>query len=263
MDAKHTSGALNVATNAALEAGKLINRSISRLDRVKINRKDAGEVVSEVDVRAEQIIIEELGSKYPDFATIAEESGASGNESEYCWLIDPLDGTQNFVHGHPHCCVSIALRHQGEMLVAVVYDPFRNELFTARRGGGAQLDGRRIRVSQIGKLADSLICTDIPNRHASQARWMKNFAALTPRVQSIHRTGSSVLDLAYVAAGRYDGFWEYGMREWDTAAGILLVTEAGGLVSQIDPASKQSSGDLVAGTPRVHEKLAHLVGGKS
>lgn len=261
MDPKQTSGALNVATSAALDAGKFITQSITKLDRIKVSRKNVHELVSEIDVMAEQQIIDTLDASYPEFDILAEESGSLTRGGEFCWVIDPLDGTHNFLHGHPHCAVSIALRNATDVLVAVVFDPFRNELFTARRGAGAQLDGRRIRVSEITRLSDSLLCTGFPYRDTSETKpWLRSFAQILPRAQSIHRTGSSVLDLAYVAAGRYDAYWQYGLHAWDIAAASLLVREAGGLIAELHGKSDLfASGDIIAGNPRVFEKLSQLV----
>ena len=258
-------GALNVATAAALEAGKLITQNITQLDRVKVTKKvgtrSRTELVSEIDLMAERTIIEFLDSSYPEFNVLSEEAGDLGRDSEYCWVIDPMDGTHNFLHGHPHCCVSIALKFQGEAVIAVVYDALRNELFTAKKGGGAQLEGRRIRVSDNNRLSDSLLCTGFPYREGSETKlWLKTFAALMPRAQSIHRTGSSVLDLAYIACGRYDGFWEFGLKEWDIAAGALLVQEAGGIITDIDGDTNAfKSGNVVAGSPKVYEKIHHIL----
>lgn len=265
MDSNFLSGAVNVASNAACEAGKLISQNITQVDRLEINVKsktnNREEFVTEIDILTEQTVINELQSHYPDHNFIGEESGNLGKESDYCWVIDPLDGTNNFLHGHPHCCVSIALTFEGEPVVAVVYDPLRNELFSAYKGGGAQMDGRRIRVSKKSRLKDSLLCTGFPYTGGSRLKhWMKTFAALMPRSQSIHRTGSSVLDLAYVAAGRYDGLWEFGLSEWDLAAGTLLVKEAGGLVTDDQGGLNfLQSGNVIAGTPKVHEKIYHMI----
>jgi len=247
MESNLIAGALNVATAAALEAGKLITQNITQLDRIqvtkKVGTKSRTELVSEIDLMAERTIIEFLDSSYPEFNVLSEEAGDLGRDSEYCWVIDPMDGTHNFLHGHPHCCVSIALKFQGEAVVAVVYDALRNELFTARKGGGAQLEGRRIRVSENSRLSDSLLCTGFPYREGSETKlWLKTFAALMPRAQSIHRTGSSVL------------------KEWDIAAGALLVREAGGLVTDISGSTDaDKSGNVVAGAPKVHEKLNHIL----
>ena len=265
MDSNLLAGALNVATNAAREAGKIISQGISELDRVKVSVKSQTntrkELVTEIDLLAEQAIIAELSSNFPEHNIIGEESGNQGKESDYCWVVDPLDGTHNFLHGHPHCCISISLCFQKEPIVAVIYDPIRNELFSARNGRGAQLDGRRIRVSENSRLTDSLLCTGFPYRDGSNLKyWMKTFAALLPRAQSIHRTGSSALDLAYLAAGRYDGVWEFGLSEWDMSAGALLVKEAGGLVSSVSGDNDyMATGNIVAGTPKVHEKLLHII----
>ena len=261
MESNQTAGALNVATGAALEAGKIITQNITQLDRVKVTKKSSTEMVSEIDIVAERTIIALLDEAYPDYNVISEEAGDLGRDSEYCWIIDPMDGTHNFLHGHPHCCVSIALRHKNDIIAAVVYDALRNELFSARKGAGAQLDGRRIRVSETSRLADSLLCTGFPYRQGAETKyWLKTFAALMPRAQSIHRTGSSILDLAYVACGRYDGFWELGLKEWDIAAGSLLVQEAGGLLTDIcGGINLFKSGNIIAGTPKVHEKLNHML----
>ena len=265
MDSNLLTGAANVATNAAREAGKIVSQNISQLDRVKVNVKtktsSREELVSEIDLLAEQTIIEELTNNFPDHNIISEEAGDLAQESDYCWVIDPLDGTHNFLHGHPHCCISIALKYKGETVVGVIYDPLRNELFTAKKGSGAQLDGRRIRVSQTSKLKDSLLSTGLPYKYGANLKfWMKTFAALMPRAQSIHRTGSSALDLAYVAAGRYDGAWEFGLSEWDIAAGSLLIREAGGIItSETGDLNYVGSGNVVAGAPKVHEKIMHLI----
>jgi len=266
MESNQTAGALNVAVAAALEAGKIITQNITQLDRVKVSKKTSGksrcELVSEVDLLAERTLIHLLETSYPEYNIVSEEAGDLGRESEYCWVIDPLDGTHNFLHGHPHCCISIALLHKDEILAGVVYDALRNELFSARKGAGAQLDGRRIRVSETSKLSDSLLCTGFPGSKGPETKfWLKSFAALMPRAQSIHRTGSSVLDLAYIACGRYDGFWEMGLRDWDIAAGTLLIKEAGGLITDFSGDTDVfKSGNIVAGTPRVHEKLSHIIG---
>ena len=270
MDSNQTNGALNVAVAAALEAGKIISQNITQLDRIQVHEKvgkqaagnNRAELVSEIDLMAERAIIEHLDSSYPEFNVLSEEAGNLGRDSDFCWIIDPLDGTHNFLHGHPHCCVSIALKYKKEVIVGVIYDALRNELFTARKGAGAQLDGRRIRVSGTSRLSNSLLCTNNPYQQGTQTKlWLKTFAALMPRAQSIHRTGSSALDLAYVACGRYDGFWELGLKDWDIAAGSLIVKEAGGLITGLSgDVDVFKSSDLIAGTPKVHEKLSHMIG---
>lgn len=261
METFQTSGALNVASDAAIEAGKIIAQSITQLDRIQITQKSRNEMVTEIDIVAEQKIIAHLEESYPLFSILAEQSGNKDRVSEFCWIIDPLNGTHNFIHGHPHCAISIALRHKDDIVLAVVYDSLRNELFTARKGAGAQLDGRRIRVSEKTKISDSLLGTGFPRRgDANTKAWLKTFALVLPRAQSIHQSGCSVLDMAYVAAGRYDAFWKFGLKEWESAAGSLLIKEAGGIICDINGDTDLSkSGNLVAGNPRVHEKLQQLV----
>ncbi len=261
MELNKTSAALNVAMAAAREAGNQIIQAITQIDRVKVTQKDRHELVSETDVLVEQIIIEELDKAYPEFNILGEESGLVDRNSEFTWIIDPIDGTHNFLHSHPHCGISIALKHNDDIVAAVIYDAIRNELFSARKGAGAQLDGRRIRVSNVSKLADSLLVTGYPSRHTEDTKpWLKSFALVLPRAQTIHNTGSSVLDLAYVACGRYDGLWQYGLKQWDIAAGSLLIKEAGGLISDISGnVDVFKTGNLIAGNPKVFEKLSVLV----
>ena len=261
MESNLKSGALNVAITAARNAGNLINQNIEKLDRIKVSQKSVSEFVSEVDTLAEQMIISEIEKHFPEHNILGEESGDLGKDSDICWIIDPLDGTHNFLHGNPHCCVSIAMKQGDQVELAVVYDPFRNELFSATKGSGAQLDGRRIRVSDKSKLSDSLLVTGFPFRQGPQMKpWLKTFATILPRAESVQRTGSSVLDFAWLACGRYDGLWEFGMKEWDIAAGSLLVTEAGGLISDLRGSKDVfKSGDVVAGTPKVYEKVKSII----
>ena len=257
-------GTLNVATMAAREAGNIIVRYLNQLDRIKISEKNSNELVSEVDLMAEQAIIDIITKHFPEHAIIGEESGneyAKNKNSDHTWIIDPLDGTHNFLHGLAHCCVSIGIKKDNELEHAVVFDPFRNELFTATRGSGAQLDGKRIRVSDSKKLNESLLCVGTPFRDVEHLKpWLKTYATLLPRAQSTHNSGSAALDLAYVAAGRYDGIWLVGLKEWDIAAGALLVKEAGGHITNANGDTDFfATGDIIAGTPKIHEKLAHLV----
>jgi len=270
MVSNQNSGVINVAVTAARAAGTVISRSIDDLEKIEVNQKGLHDVVSEIDLMAEREIIEVIHNNYPSNRIQSEEREQEINpapdskpqdETDYLWIIDPLDGTLNFIHGHPYCAVSIAVQVDGETRHAVIYDPFRNELFTASKGSGAHLDGRRIRVSKNTKLSDSLVVTGFPYREAKDTKpWLKSFAAALPRVQSIHRTGASTLDLAYLACGRYDGFWEMGLKKWDIAAGALIVREAGGLVTDLTGSTDEfATGDLVAGTPHVHEKLLHII----
>jgi myo-inositol-1(or 4)-monophosphatase len=253
---------MNIAVRAAREAGSIIARNADQIDTLTINEKAENDFVSEVDRRAEQAIIRTLHKAYPDHAILAEESGThEGNDYE--WIIDPLDGTTNFVHGFPHFAVSIALRHKNRLEQAVVYDPMREELFTASRGSGAQLNGKRIRVTERRGLEGALLGTGIPFREEHMvymAPYLQMMQALIPGSAGIRRAGSAALDLAYVAAGRLDGFWEIGLNPWDMAAGVLLIEEAGGLISDLTgKASHLQSGDVVAANPRLFKAMLQKI----
>ena len=218
--------------------------------------KRRNDFVSEVDRSAEAAIIQELRGKFPDHAILAEESGAQG-ASEFEWIIDPLDGTTNYLHGFPQFSVSIALRHRGRLEQAVVYDPLREEMFTASRGRGAQLNDRRLRVSARPGLEGALIGTGFPFRdHRHVDAYLGMFRAMLEDTAGLRRPGSAALDIAYVAAGRLDGFWELGLAPWDLAAGALLVTEAGGTVSDLAGGERYlDTGNLVAGNLKVHRAM--------
>jgi myo-inositol-1(or 4)-monophosphatase len=247
---------LNIAVRAARRAGDIIVRAIPRLEAVEVHSKGRNDYVTEVDRAAEADIIETVRRLHPDHAFLAEESGASG-DSEVVWIIDPLDGTTNFMHGFPTFAVSIACQVRGRMEHAVVFDPMRQELFTASRGGGAQLEGRRIRVSKQTTLEGSLIATGFPYR--SDSPWLDEYLAMLKVVMTqaagLRRPGAASLDLAYVAAGRVDGFWELGLKPWDTAAGTLLITEAGGRVGTLAGEDYKQGGHIIAGTPKVYAAL--------
>ncbi len=251
---------LNTAIKAARRAGAVINRGTQDLDRLTVRTKQQNDFVSEVDNTAEQAIIEVLLEAYPHHAILAEESGASG-ESEYQWVIDPLDGTTNFLHGFPQYCVSIALLHRGQLSQAVIFDPVRNDLYTASRGRGAFLNDRRIRVSKRDKLQDALIGTGFPYRDFTHLdAYTAMFRDLVQKTSGLRRPGSAALDLAWLAAGHTDGFFEIGLNPWDIAAGCLLIQEAGGLVS--DFAGEENflqSGNVVAGTPKVFVQLLQTI----
>jgi myo-inositol-1(or 4)-monophosphatase len=224
---------LNFAINTAREAGKIIAEKYGR--NVQIKNKGVIDLVTEADLAAEQLIIERISSYYPRHAILAEESGKSVHQSEFKWLIDPLDGTTNFAHGYPCFCVSIALEHEGVLKIGVVYDPLRDELFAAERGEGATLNNKKIRVSETDKIERSLLCTGFPyNIRERGAAFVNHFINFLMTAQAVRRDGSAALDLAYVACGRFDGFWEDGLNPWDMAAGILLIEEAGGLVTSFD-----------------------------
>lgn len=253
---------LNIAVRAARSAGNIIARNADQVDTLNVTSKSHNDFVSEVDRRAEQVIIETLHKAYPEHAILAEETGAQeGNEYE--WIIDPLDGTTNFLYGFPQFAVSIALRHKGRLEQAVVYDPLRDELFTASRGGGASLNGRRMRVRSRKGLEGALLGTGIPFRD-SQQQWMDAYfdmmKALIPGSAGIRRAGSAALDLAYVAAGRLDGFWELDLHLWDIAAGVLLIEEAGGLVSGLTGKPDHlETGHVVTGSPRVFKAMLQKI----
>ncbi|WMJ08558.1 inositol monophosphatase family protein [Nitrosomonas sp. sh817] len=254
---------LTIAVKAARRAGSIINQASQNLDLLTVSKKSHSDYVSEVDGAAEAAIIKVLHSAYPDHAILAEESGRQGDheKSEFLWIIDPLDGTTNFLHGFPKYSVSIALKHKGILTHAVVYDPNMNELFTASRGTGAFLNDRRIRVSKRNKLDDCLIGTGIPFRDLTHLdAYLAMFKDIVPRTAGIRRPGSAALDLAYVAAGRYDGFWEIGLAPWDMAAGCLLITEAGGLVGDLEGnGTFLESGQIIAGSPKVFSQLLQLI----
>ncbi|MBI3043762.1 MAG: inositol monophosphatase [Betaproteobacteria bacterium] len=251
---------LNIAVKAARRAGNIINRATRNLDIVAFQEKAVNDFVSEVDREAEQAIIRVLREAYPAHAILAEESGASG-ESEYQWIVDPLDGTTNFIHGFPQYAVAIALRHRGVVTQAVIYDPSRNDLFTATRGRGAYLNDQRIRVSKRAHLRSSLIGTGFPFRQLEHIEtYVVILRDMMKGAAGVRRAGAATLDLAYVAAGRLDGFWEFGLSPWDMAAGALLITEAGGLVSDLAGENRYlETGNIVAGNPKVFVELLQAI----
>jgi len=251
---------LNIAVTAARAAGSVIVRYLDRVDTLNVATKHMNEFVTQVDREAEAIIIADIRKAYPHHAILAEESGAAG-DSEYRWIIDPLDGTTNYLHGFPQFCVSIALEHRGRLDQGVVFDPLRQELFTASRGAGARLDDRRIRVSRQSALEGSLLGTGFPFRGAYDLdTYLETMRALVPRSAGVRRAGAAALDLAYVAAGRLDGFWEFGLEPWDMAAGVLLIREAGGLVTDADGDEHyMESGNIVTGAPKVLRELVKVI----
>ncbi|ASF44953.1 inositol-1-monophosphatase [Methylovulum psychrotolerans] len=251
---------LNIAVRAARSAGDLILRSSDSIGQLRIDQKGKNDYASEVDRMAEREIISIIRAAYPDHAILAEESGEhQGND--FVWVIDPLDGTTNFLHGFPQYAVSIALKHKGRLEVGVIYDPLRDELFTAKRGGGATLNNRRLRVTQQPSLKGALLGTGFPFKTDLHLKaYVNMFSALTMECAGIRRAGSAALDLAYVAAGRLDGFWEIGVMEWDMAAGILLIKEAGGVVTDFSFNDNYlQSGNLIAGSPKMHQLMYQLI----
>ncbi len=249
---------LNIAVRAARRAGSIINRASLDSGGLQVKSKRANDFVTEIDRAAETAIIEVVQKAYPDHAILAEESGLIQSEKqEYRWIIDPLDGTTNFIHGFPQYCVSIGVEHRGKLAHGVVYDPARNELFTASQGRGAFLNDRRIRVSKCQKLQDGLIGTGFPFKELARADlYLKQLRNLMQNSSGVRRAGAAALDLAYVACGRLDGFWELGLSPWDMAAGALLIQEAGGLVGDLDgDQGFMESGDVCAATPKIFSPL--------
>lgn len=252
---------LNIAIRAARSAGNVIMRYVDRVDTLSISVKERNDFVSEVDRLAEQEIISILHKSFPNHGILAEESGARNANDEFQWVIDPLDGTTNFLHGFPHFAVSIGLKHRGKLDQAVVYDPIRQELFTASKGGGAHLNTRRMRVTAQKHLEGALLGTGFPFKNPEYLdAYMGMFKALFPETAGIRRAGAASLDLAYVAAGRLDGFWEFGLQEWDMAAGVLLVREAGGIVTDFRGQDRyMETGNIVAGNPKVHHAILRAI----
>jgi myo-inositol-1(or 4)-monophosphatase len=251
---------LNVAVMAARRGGNKLIRHAARLEQLTVEKKGRNDFVSEADRDSEQAVIETIHKHYPDHAILAEESGASGT-SDTVWIIDPLDGTTNFLHGFPVFAVSIGVQVNGRMEHGVVYDPMRQELFTASRGAGAQLDGRRIRVSGRTQIEHALVGTGFPFRQAESElpHYMTMFERIMRNTSGIRRPGAAALDLSYVAAGRLDAFWETGLAPWDLAAGSLIIREAGGIVSGLDGSENfLESGHILTGTPKIYAAMARL-----
>lgn len=247
---------LNIAVRAAHAAGDHIIRFVDRIEGLDIDQKGRSDFVTEVDRQAEAIIIDQIRRAYPAHGILAEESGSHGGDS-YTWVIDPLDGTTNFLHGFPQYAVSIALLHKGVPEQAVIYDPLKQELFTASRGGGAQLNQKRIRVSRLDRLDAALIGTGFPFGKMDRLEdYLAGFRKICPLTAGIRRAGSAALDLAYVACGRLDGFWEFDLKKWDIAAGVLLVLEAGGNVQDMDRSENYlESGSIIAANPKIVKEL--------
>lgn len=253
---------LNTAIEAARKAGDIAQINFARINQSDIKTKAYNEFVTFVDEEAEKAIVDIIHGRYPDHTILGEEQGLKGDESDYLWIIDPIDGTTNYIHSFPVYCVSIALKIKGRLEVAVIYDPSRQELFTAIRGMGALLDGRKIRVSKQRTLQGALLGTGFPYR--DQLDWLEVyldiFIDFTRIVGAIRRPGSAALDLAYVASGRYDGFWEFGLKPWDLAAGVLLIQEAGGLVKSMIPGEDAvESGSLLCGNPHLFDPMSEIV----
>ena len=254
---------LNIAIKAARAAGAIINRASLDIERLQVTAKSHNDFVTEVEQAAEQAIIDTILEAYPGHGILAEESGRSqgAKHSEYVWIIDPLDGTTNFIHGLPMYCVSIALAHRGVVQQAVVYDPTRNDLFYASKGRGAFLNDRRLRVSKRTRMSDALIGTGFPFRRGDNfKRYVKMFEEVMQHCAGLRRPGAAALDLCYVAAGYYDAFFETGLQPWDVAAGSLIIAEAGGLVGNFTgEADFLHQREVVAGNPKIYAQLVTML----
>lgn len=252
---------LTIAVKAARRAGAIITHASQDVGALKIQSKTYNDFVSEVDHAAERTIIETLKEAYPTHGFLGEESGDTNQDAENIWIIDPLDGTTNFLHNMPYYCVSIALMQKGQLTQAVIYDPNRNDLFTATKGRGAFLNDRRIRVTNRAKLQESIIGTGFPFRDFTHLdTYLGMFKDMVKKTSGIRRPGAAALDLAYVAAGWYDGFWEIGLSKWDIAAGALLVQEAGGIVGDFEGnESWIDTGNIVAANPKVFSQILQTI----
>jgi myo-inositol-1(or 4)-monophosphatase len=247
---------VNIAVRAARKAGNYLAREFEESKPLPAEKKGRNDFVTIADQKAEKVIIDIIRESYPEHAIVAEESGAIG-ENDIVWVIDPIDGTTNFFRKLPHFAISIAIKIKGRVEHGVIYDPMRDELFVASRGSGVSLNDKRLRVAGLRSLDDSLLATGFPFRtEALIPKFMKTFESMITKCSDIRRGGSAALDLAYVAAGRLDGYWEYGLSEWDIAAGQLMVREAGGIVSDIDGTDKHlKTGNVLAASPRVYKEM--------
>ncbi|MRH77527.1 inositol monophosphatase [Spiribacter sp. C176] len=252
---------VNIAVRAVRSAGNIIVRNMDRLDRLHIERKGDNDFVSEVDRMAEDEIRAILQQAYPDHAIVGEEGGGS-DQAEYVWLVDPLDGTTNFLRGFPHFAVSIALTHRGVLDVGVIYDPVRQELWTAKRGGGCTFEGRKMRIAPRTSIDDALLGTGFPFRLPEYHQaYLGMFGSVLERAGDVRRAGAAALDLAYVACGRLDGFWEIGLKPWDMGAGALMIREAGGIVGDFSGGDHYlETGNIVAGSPKLFADLVRTIG---
>jgi myo-inositol-1(or 4)-monophosphatase len=252
---------LNIAVRAAHHAGDFIVRKINKLPEIQIEVKAKNDYVTDVDREAEARIIDDLLKAYPGHGILAEESGVIEGKDEFRWIIDPLDGTTNYLHGFPHYAVSIACEQKGKLMHGVIYDPIKQELFCASRGDGATLNNRRIRVSSANSVDGALIATGFPFRHPDQLdEFLRRFNAFFKSATDIRRAGSAALDLAYVAAGRLDGYWESGLNSWDLAAGALIMREAGGLVTDFSgDGDFLEKGEIVAGNSKIIAEMLRKI----
>ncbi len=258
----NASANLNIMVKAARKAARTLVRDFGEVENLQVSSKGAGDFVSKADLKAEETLREELTEARPNYGFLGEESPETfGEDPTRRWIVDPLDGTTNFLHGLPHWAISIALEHKGEIVAAVIYDPVKDEMFTAEKGEGAWMNDRRMRVSARRDFIEMLFATGLPfGGRADLPETLQDLARILPRCAGVRRYGSAALDLAYVAAGRYDGFWERRLHAWDMAAGILLVKEAGGLVESFDPEENPLySGEIIATNEPVFDRFAKLV----
>ncbi len=258
----HKSALVNVMIGAALKAARSLARDFGEVENLQVSQKGPADFVTAADRHAEQVVLAELRRARPNFGCLSEEAGESvGSDTSNRWIVDPLDGTTNFLHGLPHFAISIALERDGELLAGVIYDPLRDEMFWAERGQGAYLNDHRLRVSARQRLDQAVLATGIPHfGRQGQDECLAELDHLLPRIAGIRRFGAAALDLAYVAAGRYEGFWERGLAAWDMAAGIVLVREAGGLVSDLDGAARMlEKGGVAAANQHLHGPLLAAV----
>jgi myo-inositol-1(or 4)-monophosphatase len=258
------SAILNVMVGAAIKAARGLARDFGEVENLQVSRKGPADFVSAADRRAEDVIRAELERARPGYGFLMEESGETqGRDPQHRWIVDPLDGTTNFLHGIPQFAISIALERQGRLFAAVVYDPIADELFTAERGNGAFLNDRRLRVATRGNLADSVVATGMPFKgHGEHAPYVRELAAVMSAVAGVRRFGAASLDLAWVAAGRFDGFWEHDLSPWDMAAGLLLIREAGGFATDLSGGDAiLRTGGIVAGNETIHRQLLALIRG--
>jgi myo-inositol-1(or 4)-monophosphatase len=256
------SALLNVMAGAALKAAKGLIRDFGEVEQLQVSIKGPGEFVSTADLKAEKVLRTELAKARPGYGFLLEEGGAvPGSDPHHRWIVDPLDGTTNFLHGIPQWAISIALERDGEIVAGLIYEPLRDEAFWAEKGVGAYVNDRRLRVSARRQLGDAVIGTGIPFRERGEhAAYLRTLAAVMAATSGVRRPGSAALDLAYVAAGRFDGFWEFGLRPWDIAAGILLVREAGGYVTDMAGGHDMlRTGDVLAANDHLHQPLARLL----
>ena len=257
------SALINVMAAASHKAARGLLRDFGEVEQLQVSKKGPADFVTAADIRAERIMLDELARARPNYGSLSEEGGITeGRVSTRRWLVDPLDGTTNYLHGVPHFCISIGLEEDGQIVAGTIYDPLRNEMFWAEKGTGAYLNDRRLRVSARGELQDAIVATGVPHHgRPGHEPFLEQLSAVMKEVSGIRRLGSAALDLAYVAAGRYEGYWEAGLSPWDLAAGIIIVREAGGFVSDLSGGDTMlRSGDVIAANDSLHRQFVSVIG---